>query len=261
MDSIPRMLPTHLDPALATLAQVLWVAQIALLIHMYRTGRPYWWTYVLFAAPGIGGLAYVLVEIAPDLRGPRGFFYSIKPRKWRIADRRTELEDSETVGNRLALAEELFDAGEETEAHEVAQESLRGVFKDDPHTMAVVARYKLALHDYDGAYDLLQRIDTARDRMLALRVELLTADALFGLGRYDEAEPIYRGLVDRYSGDAPRAGLAQVYEKTGRIDQARATWTDVRARFRRASPAWRRTERRWYRMATARLKALKVASG
>lgn len=94
--------------------------------------------------------------------------------------------------------------------------------------------------------------------MLALRVELLTADTLVGLGRYDEAEPIYRGLVDRYSGDAPCAGLAQVYEKTDRIDQARATWTDIRVRFRRASPAWRRTERRWYRMATARLKVLKA---
>lgn len=45
---------------------------------------------------------------------------------------------------------------------------------------------------------------------------------------------------------------------TNRVDQARAMWTDIRVWLRRASPAWRRTERRWYRRATARSKVLKA---
>jgi hypothetical protein len=49
-------------------------------------------------------------------------------------------------------------------------------------------------------------------------------------------------------------GLATVYEKTGRMDDAIVIWRDIRTKFRRASPAWRRTERKWYKIATAKLK-------
>jgi len=65
------------------------------------------------------------------------------------------------------------------------------------------------------------------------------------------------GIVGRYIGEAPRVGLAAVYENTGRLDQAVALWTEIRHRYRRASSAWRRTEKQWYRLATAKLDAQK----
>lgn len=254
MPHLTRLLSDHTHPVLAVLTQIAWVLQIALIIHVYKTGRPYWWIWVLFGAPMIGGLAYVGIELVPELRSPRGFFYSLKPRRWRIADLRRTLEDTETVQNRFALADELEAAGELGEAHEVASECLRGVFKDDPHTMAEVAHYKVALKRYDEACDILERIDTARDRMLDVRVTALKGDALLGLKRYAEAEEAYESLGGRYVGEAPRAGLALIYEQTGRADQATQIWKDIRTKFRRSNPAWRKTERRWYKLATAKLK-------
>src|SRR5882724_23341 len=96
--------PAGMPAGFAILAKILWVVQIALIIHVYRTGRPYWWIWLLFSLPVIGGVAYLLIEVMPDVRSPRGFFHGLKPRKWRIADLRRELEDSETVENRLGLA-------------------------------------------------------------------------------------------------------------------------------------------------------------
>jgi hypothetical protein len=246
--------------SLTVVTQIIWVIQLSLLVHMYRTGRPYWWTWVLFGAPVIGGLAYFFVEIAPELRGSRGhgFLYSLKPRKWRIADLREAVEEGDSVDNRLALAEELYDGGLKEEAHEVAAECLKGVFSNDPHTLVDVARYKIGISRFEEALGLLDRVNTQADRMLALEVGLLKGDSCYELGRYDEAEQFYRSIEGRYMGDAARFGIASVMERTGRLDQAAAIWKEIRTRFRKASPAWRRSEKKWYKLASAKLNEQKT---
>jgi len=252
--------PAGMPSAFAAIAQIFWLFQLALVIHVYRTGRPYWWIWLLFAAPIIGGVAYILIEVMPDIRSPRGLFYSLKPRRWRIAELKRELDECETVENRLSLAEELF-AGEDIRgAHDVAVECLQGVFKDDPRTLFDVATYKYALGSYSDSLLLLDRVDAQRDRMLGLAVTRVRGDCLRGLNQFAEAEAAYESIVGRYIGEAPRFGLSVVYENTDRLDKAIATWTDIQHRFRRASSAWRRTEKKWYKLATAKLQELKSKS-
>ena len=41
------------------------IIQIALIIHVIRTGRPYYWIFIIMF-PGIGALAYVVVELLPE---------------------------------------------------------------------------------------------------------------------------------------------------------------------------------------------------
>src|SRR6187549_338172 len=127
---------------LAILAKFGWLLQIALIIHVIKTGRPYWWCLILFMVPGIGVIVYLVMEILPGLRlqGPSA---SWKPRAWRIKDLRLQLEETDTIKTRLALADALADAGQAEEACTLAEAGLRGVFKDDPHTLAAVARFRL----------------------------------------------------------------------------------------------------------------------
>ena len=231
---------------------VLWLLQLCLIVHVLRTGRPYWWIWILFAAPLIGGLAYILVELSPDLRGARGLLAGLKPGKWRIAECRRRLEEADTVKNRLALAGELADAGMAAEAHEAAVGCLQGVFRDDARTLVAVARFKVGIAAYGEGLALLGRVDTTGDRMLEIDLGLLRGQCLAGLGRFPEAERAYEGVMDRYVGEAARAGLAMVYEQTGRRAEADAAWADIRAKYRTTSPAWRRSERKWYRLAKAR---------
>jgi len=249
-----RLVTSSLLPigVLGPFAVVFWIVQLAMIVHVLRTGRPYWWIWILFAAPLIGGLAYFFVELAPDLRGSRGFLARLKPRKWRVSDCRRRLEEADTVKNRLALARELSDAGLAREAHETAVECLQGVFRDDARTLVDVARFKIGVSAYDDALALLDRVDTTGDRMLSIDIGLLKGDCLAGLGRYPEAELAYEAVVDRHIGEAVRAGLAIVYEKTGRHEKAAEIWKAIRAKYRATSPAWRRSERKWYKLATAR---------
>jgi hypothetical protein len=241
--------------AFGPLAVVFWLLQLGLIVHVIRTGRPYWWIWILFVAPLIGGIAYVLVELAPDLRGARGRLAGLKPRAWRIAAGRRLLEETDTVKNRLALAAELADAGMAAEAHEVAAPCLSGVFRDDARTMVGVARFKAGISAYADALALLDRVDTTGDRMLEIDLGLLRGQCLAGLGRFPEAERAFAGVRDRYFGEAVRAGLALVYERTGRQGEADAIWADIRAKYRTTSPAWRRSERPWYTLAKARARA------
>lgn len=238
--------------SLGPLAAVLWLLQLGLIVHVLRTGRPYWWIWILFVAPLIGGLAYVVVELSPDLRGARGFLAGMKPRKWRISDCRRRLEEADTVRNRLSLAAELADSGMAAEAHEVAVQCLQGVFRNDARTLVAVARFKVAISAFEDGLALLGRVDTTGDKMLSIDLGLLRGNCLAGLGRHPEAESAYEGVMDRTLGEAARAGLAMVYEQTGRRAKAAAVWADIRAKYRTTSPAWRRSERRWYKLAMAR---------
>ena len=254
MPDTSSLFPDGLVSFFGSLAQFSWVVQLALIVHVLRTGRPYWWIAILFFAPGIGGLAYLFIELLPGFHTPEGFIQSITPRRWKISGLRKALEETETVQKRIQLAEALFEAGETQEAHDLAVDCLAGVFKNDPRTLVDVARFKLALNQHAAALACLESVDTTADRRLAVQVDILTGDALLGLKRYAEAELAYQKVNGRYIGEAPRAGLALVYENTRRSAEAITLWKDIRAKFRKGNPAWRRTERKWYKLATAKLK-------
>src|ERR1700722_15036634 len=49
--------------------------QIVLIVHCIRTGRNWLWVTVLLFLPGVGSIAYVIVEILP------GWFNSSGPRR------------------------------------------------------------------------------------------------------------------------------------------------------------------------------------
>ena len=255
---MPIFLAAFFDPdgPWADIAQVLWVLQLALIIHVYKTGRPFWWIYVLFIAPAIGGIAYLLIELLPDWRVSRGTMW--KPRALRIRKLREDLEETDIVKTRLALADELLAAGETAEALKTADAALAGIFKDDPHTLASVARIRIEAGKPREALEALSRINTKNDKMLDLDVTVMRGRALFATGKHREAQELMESVQMRYSGEEPRYFLALSLKATGKKDEARQLLEDIVKKFRRAGRGWRRSERHWFRLATAELKALKA---
>jgi hypothetical protein len=237
------------------LAKLLWLVQLALIVHVFKTGRPFWWLWILLIAPVIGGLAYILIELLPHLSvaGGRGFTLW-KPRAWRISSLRAELEETDTVKLRLRLAAELLAAGQPAEACAVAEESLRGAFRDDPHTLASVARYRLEAGKFVEALAALDQVKVEADRMLGHEVTFLRGWAYVQAGRHTEAQPILRGIESVLLGEQPRYFLAVSLAQSGDPAAARAIWEDIRKRFRRAGRGWRRAEQRWFKLAGERLK-------
>jgi hypothetical protein len=240
----------------AVLAKMVWVFQLAMIVHVLKTGRPYWWFWILVSAPVIGGIAYALIEVAPDLGGATGSM-SWKPRAWRIRDLREELEETDTVKLRLALASELLAGGDAEEACQTVEDCLTGVWRDDPHTLAAVARYRLEAGKVSEALEAIDKINTRADRLLAQQVAVLRGRALVQAGRHAEGQAALRAAMNVFMGEEARYWLAVSLMETGAVDDARDIWTDIRKRFRRANRGWRRSEKRWFVLSGDRLKETK----
>jgi hypothetical protein len=100
----------------------------ALIAHVIKTGRSWLWITAILFLPLAGALAYLAVEILPELTGgasarraKRGMQRMIDPdRDLRRA--REEVEISGNVDARRRLSEELFERGQFDAAAEVSAE-------------------------------------------------------------------------------------------------------------------------------------------
>lgn len=175
----------------------------------------------------------------------------------RIRALRQELDESDIVKTRLRLAEELLAADQPDEAARVAEGALTGVFKDDPHTLASVARIRLETGKPREALEALSGVNTKHDRMLETNVAVMRGRALFQLGRQEEAQAQLRAVETRSSSEEPRYFLALSLDSTGHKPEGRAMLEDIVKKFRRGGRAWRRSERHWFQLAREHLKANK----
>src|SRR5690242_2182741 len=107
--------------------------QLALVVHVIKTGRNTTWVFILIFAPMIGGLAYLIVEILPELLNSRGarkarrsFSRAVNPDKDLRAASQT-LAVADTVQNAIVLAEQCLERGRFAEAKELYLRYLKGL--------------------------------------------------------------------------------------------------------------------------------------
>jgi hypothetical protein len=245
---------------LAIIGKLSLIAQILLVIHVFKTGRPYWWFWVIMCFPVVGSIIYLAVEVLPEVRyaGADGPLALFQTRAGRIRALREALEETDTVKNRMALATELCSAGDTEEAYQVIVDCVKGPFRDDPHLLTEVARIQVQREQWKNALDLLSRVDAGRDKVFRMQVDLLKGNALLGSDKLQEAETIFRNLMESYLGDEPRYRLAVILKRTGHRSEAIALWKEIRKKYRKATPSWRRTEKNWFKLAALELKKAKA---
>lgn len=237
------------------------IIQILLCVHVYKTGRPYWWMWLIMGGSLIGCLLYAILELLPEARstGVRGVNVSwLIPKSLVIKKSLAVLEESDTVENRLAVAALYFDNGQEREAEKMASECATGVFKDDPHVLSEVAWYKLAVGKVDEAHGLLMRIDVERDRTLAKQVELLGARVLFAKGEHRLALASLEELANLNLGEEPRYYAALCYYALQDKARALALFDDIQKKYRKSGKIWRRSEKPWFLHARDNAKAIRA---
>ena len=50
------------------LSFVLMGVNLFFIVHAIKTGRPYYWVWIIFVMPVVGALAYFIIEMRPNLR-------------------------------------------------------------------------------------------------------------------------------------------------------------------------------------------------
>jgi hypothetical protein len=243
-------------PALAALVFGL---QLLCLAHVMRTGRPGQWVFIIMGLPLAGCLAYLLMEILPDLRhSPAGrqairdIGAVIDPER-DLREKAQRVADADTVENRAALAEECLRRGRAAEARQLFQSCLTGVHAADHVLMLGLARAESALGDHAGACATLERLRAAHPSLDCPDGHLLYARAKEQQGEVEEALTEYAALAEYYPGEEPRCRLALLLQKTGRVAEARTLFQEVLHSVERASRLYYRTERDWYEVARRNL--------
>jgi hypothetical protein len=225
--------------------------EVACIAHIMRTGRERFWVYIVLFLPMAGMLAYLAVEVLPDLLGSRTAnrlnrkATSVLDPERGLRSRLAALERTDTAENRRLLAEEHIARGEFAEAVNLYEASLVGVHADDVALLMGLARAKIGTQDYAGALAALDRLRVAHPKFQSSEGHLIYARCLEGLGRDDEAESEYAALVAYAPGEEVRCRYGQLLMRRGRSVEARSIFAQILKYAGQGSRRYRRDQQVW----------------
>ena len=234
---------------------VLLVVQILCAVHAGRTGRPFFWIYIILFVPMLGMLAYVAVEILPELvrgrtarRAASGMGRVLDPgRQLREAERRLAM--TPTTENKAAVAEAYLASGRAAEAAALFQETLVGVHATDPSLMLGLARAYFAERRFAEVVELLDALKAANPEYHSPEGHLIYARSLEEQGKTEAALHEYAALERYYPGQEARCRYALLLEKTGAHREAERLFRDICQAIEMGPRHQRRDQREWYDIA------------
>jgi hypothetical protein len=233
--------------------------QAGLIAHVIKTGRNMLWILAIFFLPLAGPLAYVAVEILPDLFGGRtgrqarsSMHRMIDPdRDLRRAS--AEVEISGNVDARRRLADELLERRQFDAAIEAYQGGLRGIFEHDPTLLAGLAKAQFAKNDFAAARSTLERLAEHNPEFKSPDSQLLLARTLEALNAFDEAERAYEAAAPSYPGAEARLRHALFLKRRGKSGPARDILKDLLDGARLGPAHYRRAQAQWLELARREL--------
>jgi len=230
-------------------------AQLACAIHAGRTGRPYFWIYIIMFVPTFGMLAYIAIELAPEWMGSRtgrqavsGVGRALDPgRAIRQAERKVAM--TPTAENKTTLAEAYLEAGRLDETVALYRETLVGIHATDPALMQGLARALFARGDFAETERVLDELRAANPEYQSAEGHLLYARSLEEQGNVEAALHEYAALAPYYPGQEARCRYAMLLEKAGEHRDAQHLFREICQSIEMSPRHARRLQRQWYDIA------------
>jgi hypothetical protein len=231
--------------------------QVGLIVHVIKTGRSMLWIMAIGLLPLVGALAYLVVEILPELFGSRtarraksGVTRMLDPNR-DLRRAAAEVEISGNVDARRRLAEELMERGQFDAALDTYRGGLKGIFEHDPTLLLGSARAQFAKGDFAGARATLERLTGQNPDFKSADAQLLYARTLEAQDALEEAERAYAAVAPGYPGAEARLRYGVLLKKRGKLEEARRVLKDLLdgarlgpAHYRKAQGEWLERARR-----------------
>ena len=225
--------------------------QVGLIIHVIKTGRNQIWIWVLALLSLPGAIAYIAVEILPDLfrsrtaqRTARGLRKAIDPAR----DLRRYESEARVAGNvasRQRYAEELTRHQRYDDAIAQYREALSGLYEHDPNLMLGVAQAQFGKGDAAAARATLDELIQRNPDFRSPAGHLLYARALEAEGNISKALEEYAALAPAYPGAEASVRYAQLLTAQGRRPEAQKVVRELLEQARIAPGHYRRAQRAW----------------
>jgi hypothetical protein len=227
------------------------IIQVLLIVHCIRTGRNFLWILAIALLPLVGTLAYIAVELVPDLfrsdtarRTARGMKKALDPG----ADLRRYADEARLTGNvasRQRYADELVRHGRYDEAIATYGQALTGLYEHDPNIMLGLARAQFGKGDATAARTTLDEVTRLNPDFRSPEAQLLYARALEAEGNVAKALEEYRILAPAYPGAEASVRYAQLLKAQGKIAEAVTIARELLEQARLAPAHYRRAQREW----------------
>ena len=227
------------------------IVQVALIIHVVKTGRNQIWIWVLALLSLPGAIAYIAVEILPELfrsrtaqRTARGLRKAMDPG----ADLRryeNEARVGSNVASRQRYAEELVRHQRYDEAIAQYREALTGLYEHDPNLMLGLAQAQFGKGDASAARATLDELIQRNPDFRSPAGHLLYARALEAEGNVPKALEEYAVLAPSYPGAEASVRYAQLLQAQGRRAEAQKVARELLEQARIAPGHYRRAQRPW----------------
>jgi len=194
---------------------VMILLQVGLAVHCVRTGRESFWLYFILFVPLVGGLAYVITQVLPDMgNSPRArktassLRRSLDPHKT-LRARKLELERSDSYDNRLQLAHECMEVGFAAEAETLYSSCLNGMNATDPAAMLGLANAQFDQEKFQAARQTLDKLIEANPEFRSQDGHMLYARTLEALNDPGALEE-YAALAKNATGEEARVRYAEL---------------------------------------------------
>ena len=222
---------------------VVLLIQFCFAYHALKTGRPYWWVFIIMGFPVMGCVIYYFVEVFPGSReqrraakAARAIARVLEPDA-ELKKRVEELEICGSVDNKLALAEECMHHQMYPEAIRLYESCLNGAYANDGNMLYGLARAAVEAHDWAKAASTLQRLKGVAPKTRGMEVQLLEARLLEGRGENDAALAVYRELIPQFVGLEARYRYGRLLMRLGKNEAAMQMFNEVVKHARRYSSA------------------------
>jgi hypothetical protein len=243
------------------LGAILLLIQACFAYHALKTGRPYWWLFVIMGFPVMGCVLYYFIEVFPTSResrkaekAVRAIAKSFDPDK-SLREKVANLEDCGSVDNRLLLARSCMERAMYRDAASLYRSCLSGVHQTDPAIRHGLANALLGADQFNEAHGSAQALRQSHPSYRAAEVQLIAARALEGSGRLDEALAEYRLLADVYSGEEGRWRFGALLARMGRADEAKEVFGRMLRNAERLPEHYREAQDQWLALARGQMQA------
>lgn len=225
--------------------------QVVFAVHCIRTGRNTVWVWIIVLLPLAGVIAYVIVEILPELFGSRTARRAARDLRSKLDPERdlraAELaaRGSTDVASHQRYADELLRQDRPQEAATIYQQLLTGLYEHDPNLMLRLARAQFDMHDHAATRSTLEKLIAQNPDFKSPEGHLLYARTLEKLRDLNAALSEYAALAPSYPGAEPTVRYARLLRSVGRGSEAAQLLRELLERAERAPKHYRKAQQEW----------------
>ncbi|MDH5327174.1 MAG: hypothetical protein OEZ68_18330 [Gammaproteobacteria bacterium] len=229
--------------------------QVAMVVHILKTGRNTMWIWIVVMLPAAGVIAYLIIEVLPQLlQGraartvQRNLQSVVNPNK-DIKKAVRNLSAADTVENNIKLAEECMKKGMYGEARNLYTNSLRGLYVYDPDIMHSLACAEFELGNASETKRLLDELIKQNPDYKNHNAHLLYARVLDSLGELESAEHEYEALSGYFPGPEASVRYAIFLKKKGEREKAQVVLKQVLDAADSLGKAYNSLHKKWISIA------------